>query len=658
MRFLACLTSLLASMGAAHAADQPGQHPAVEPAANPAKGESTHDSDIASYKKLSLEELMNVEVATVISVSRRPEKLSLAASAVQVITSDEIRRSGATNLPEALRIASNLSVAQVDNHSWAISARGFNNTLADKMLVMIDGRTVYTPLYAGVFWDTQDTLLADVDRIEVISGPGATLWGANAVNGVISVTTKNAMQTQGLYVEGGGGTTVRGFEGVRYGGQLQPHLFYRVYEKSFHRDDLVDPYGQDRSGAWDSGQGGFRMDYDGLGSDLLTLQGDIYKDVIGQMNTSATSAAGGNALGRWTHPIADDSNLRLQIYYDRTHRSIPNSIIEDLDTWDLDFQHRFPLAPRNDVVWGLGYRVFHDDIRSPTNFAFLPPEVVYQVFSGFAQDEITVVRDQVFFTIGSKVEHNHYSGFEVEPSARLAWRVDSQNTVWGAVSRAVRTPSRVDTQLYAPGTPPFLVFQGGPGFESEKLYAYELGYRVEPDRAMSFALSTFYNDYHDIRSVEQVAPPAPVPQTIANGLRGESYGVEATGDCRLADWWRLRVGYTELRVHLRAKPGSNDTSQGSAESHDPEHVLKLHSSFDLGRQWEFDAGFRAVSSIANNSVPAYGELDLRLGWSPTENVELSLVGQNLLHDHHSEFGPPATRQEIERSGYLKIVWTH
>jgi iron complex outermembrane recepter protein len=631
---------------------------AVESPAEPTPPPAPARDESAELKSLSLEQLMDIEVVTVTSVSRRPERLSVAASAIQVVTQEDIRRSGATNLPEALRLASNLAVAQIDPHTWAISARGLNNNLADKMLVMIDGRTVYTPLYAGVFWDVQDTLLADVDRIEVISGPGATQWGANAVNGVIHVTTKNARDTQGLYVEGGGGTTVQGFEGVRYGGQLRPHLYYRVYEKVFHRDDLVEPYDRERNAQWDAGQGGFRIDYDGWGSDLLTVQGDVYKMLIEQTDGGVINAVGGNVLGRFTHRISDDSNARLQLYYDRTHRAFPNSITQDLDTVDADFQHRFLLAPRNDVVWGVGYRVFHDDIRNHPTIAILPAEVTYQVFSAFAQDEITVVRDRLFLTVGSKVEHNHYTGYEVEPSGRLAWRIDDKNTVWSAVSRAVRAPSRIDRQLFAPGTPPFTIIQGGPDFVSEKVLAYELGYRVDPDKRLSCALSTFYNVYSDVRSSEQVSPPAALPIRVGNGLEGDSYGAEATADCRLIDRVRVRLGYTAMRVRLEAKPGSTDTSNGSAESHDPKHMASLRVSLDLAPGWEMDANARAVSRIDNDDVPAYGELDLRLAWSPLQQLECALVGQNLLHDHHAEFGDTATRQEIERSGYLKIVWRY
>jgi iron complex outermembrane receptor protein len=609
----------------------------------------------ATYKKLSLEELMDVEVT---SVSRHSERLAEAPSAIQVVTQDEIRRSGATSLPEALRLASNLEVAQADARTWSISARGFGNTLADKMLVMIDGRTVYTPLYAGVFWDAQDVFLPDLDRIEVISGPGATLWGSNAVNGVISITSKNSRDTQGLYVEGGGGSELRAIEGVRYGGELRPDLHYRVYEKYSFHDDSVLPDGSDATNRWQLGQAGFRTDWDASAVDLLTLQGDLYEGRIAQPGTDDVAINGDNVIGRWSHRIADDSDLKVQLYYDRTYRNIPDSITEHLHTYDGDFQYRLPFGPRNDVVWGLGYRVIRDDIANPPTLAILPAQVTRQWFSGFAQDEIAVAKDLLSLTLGSKFEHNEYTGFEVEPSARLAWKVDARQTAWGAVSRAVRTPSRIDTEFYAPRDPPFTLLQGDPDFRSEKLVAYELGYRVQPEQSLSLSLSTFYDDYRDVRSVELVNPPAPFPFTLGNGLEGESYGAELAAECQVMEGWRLRGGYTEMRVHLRAKPGSTDSSQGGTESHDPEHQFSLRSSHDLPGHWECDAAFRYVSAIINQAVPPYAELDLRLAWLPTPDLELSIVGQNLLHEHHAEFGPTTTRQEVERGVYGKVVWRH
>ena len=610
-----------------------------------------------TLKKLSVEELMNIEVT---SVSGRPEKLSEVASAIQVITAQDIRRSGATSFPEALRLASNLEVAQIDAYRWAISARGFNSTTSNKLLVLIDGRTVYTPLYAGVFWDVQDTVLEDIERIEVISGPGATLWGSNAVNGVINITTKNPEETQGTLLEAGGGRALRDFGAVRYGGKLGESLHYRVYAKRFDRDHTVLPDGADVSNAWHLTQAGFRADGALSAVDALTVQGDVYDGRIAQPTAADIDVSGGNLLGRWSRALGESSDFRLQVYFDRTHRRIPGSYAENLNAYDIDLHHRFPVGHRHDIVWGLGYRLIEDSIENPLAFAFLPPDVSRRWYSAFVQDELALIKEQLLLTLGTKIEHNDYTGVEFQPSARLAWRVSDRNLLWSAVSRAARTPSRVDRELYAPGQPPFVVLQGGTDFESEKLIAYELGYRTQPAELLTIALSTFYNDYNDLRSIEQVSPPAPFPIFIGNGLRGDSYGAELTADYRATSFWRLGAGYTELRVHLHHKPGSTDVNPGTSEANDPHHLLSLRSSLDLGH-WQFDATYRQVSRIDTQNVPGYGELDLRLAWQRSQPLEISVVGQNLLHAHHPEFGvdtgnPSNTRQEIERGVYGKVLW--
>jgi iron complex outermembrane receptor protein len=603
------------------------------------------------YKKLSLEELMNVEVT---SVSKRPEKLAETASAIQVITQEDIRRSGATHLPEALRLATNLEVDQIDSGQWAVSARGFNGALANKMLVLIDGRTVYSPLFAGVFWDAQDVLLEDVERIEVISGPGATLWGANAVNGVINVITKSAKDTQGVLLEGGGGAGLQGLGGVRYGGALGPNLYFRVYGKYTDRDSTVFPNGRDAGNAYHMGQGGFRLDWKKSGANLFTLQGDIYETHMAVTGTNDAVNRGANVLGRWSHTISENSDFKLQIYFDQARRDVSGSYGDILDTWDVDFQHRFSLGGRNDIVWGAGYRLVEDDFRSGA-LALVPPRRSLQTFSLFAQDEIALAKDWLHLTLGTKLEHNDYTGFEIQPSVRLAEKLSAKQTLWQAISRAIRAPSRIDRDLVIPP-----VTFGSPDFESEKLRAYELGYRVQPLEQLSLSLAGFYNDYNDIRSEEEVNPPAPFPLVFGNGQKGESYGAELTAEYRVTNWWRLRAGETELRVHIRPKPGSTDTSYGEAEAADSNHHSSLRSSFDLPRHFEFDPAFRYVSRITNPSqaVPGYNELDLRLAWRPTRRVEFSITGQNLVHDHHAEFGAPPTGQQIKRTvfGRVTLEW--
>ena len=611
------------------------------------------DSSLSAeaLKKLSIEQLMNLQVT---SVSKRPEQLSQTASAIQVITQQDIRRSGASSLPEILRLATNLQVAQVDSRQWAIGARGFNSTTANKLLVLIDGRTAYTPLFSGVFWDVQEIPLANIDRIEVISGPGATLWGANAVNGVINVITKGAEETQGLLLSGGGGIEQRGFGTVRYGGALGSRVHYRIHGRGFGRDATALPSGQDAADAWHLGQGGFRMDWDASNVNRVTLQGDLYDGRIGQPSAGDIAVSGGNAMAKWSHTPSEGSSLAAQLYYDRTHRDIPGTFGEDLDTYDVDLQHHARLGARHDVVWGLGYRLINDRVVNSSAFAFLPPHVARQWFTGFVQDEIALVPNRLHVALGTKIEHNDYTGFEIQPSGRVNWRLGPSGTMWAAVSRALRTPSRIDREFFAPGQPPYLL-AGGPGFHSEEELAYELGYRHQRG-ALALSLAAFYNRYYGLRSVEQVNPPAAFPIVIGNGQDGESFGAEGTVEYWLTSRWRLRAGYTELRVHIWPNPGSTDTSRGAAESQAPDRQFLLKSSVDLPAHLRLDAGFRAIDDITNQRVPAYAELNAKLTWQPTPKLDLSLVGQNLLHRRHAEFGAPAVRREIERGAYGAVEW--
>jgi iron complex outermembrane receptor protein len=608
-----------------------------------------------ALKKLSIEQLMNLQVT---SVSKRPERLSQTASAIQVITQEDIRRSGASSLPEALRLATNLQVAQVDSRQWAISARGFNGTTANKLLVLIDGRTVYTPLFSGVFWDVQEVPLADVDRIEVISGPGATLWGANAVNGVINVITKDAKDTQGLLLSGGGGTEQHGFGTVRYGGALGSTVRARIYGRGFDRDATALPNGQDAADDWHLGQGGFRMDWDASSASRVTLQGDLYDGRIAQDSGGDIAVSGGNVMAKWSHTLSERSSLAAYLYYDRTHRDIPRLFGEDLDTYDVDLQHATRLGARHDVVWGLGYRLINDRtvIGSDSTVAFLPTQVAREWFTGFVQDEIALVPNRVHVALGTKIEHNDYTGFEIQPSGRVSWRLASSGTLWAAVSRALRTPSRIDRELFAPAKPPYFV-SGGPGFHSEEEMAYELGYRHQQG-SLALSVATFYSRYYGLRSLEQVNPPAPIPLVIGNGQDGESYGAELTAEYWLTNRWRVHAGYTELRVHVWPNPGSTDMSRGATESQIPDRQFFLLSSVDLPAHLGLSAWFRAIDDINNQLVPAYAELNATLTWQPTSHLDLSIVGQNLLHDQHREFGAATslTRRDIQRGVYGAVAW--
>jgi iron complex outermembrane receptor protein len=628
----------------------------------------------SSLKMLSVEDLMNVEVT---SVTRHPQKLLDSASAIQVITQEDIRRSGATSIPEALRLADNLQVAQKNSHDWAISARGFNTDLANKLLVMIDGRTVYTPLYSGVFWDVQDYLLEDIDRIEVISGPGGTLWGANAVNGVINIITKSAADTQGLYTEAGGGSQPQDLAGARYGGSLGQDAHFRVYGKYFDRSDEILADGASASDAWHQGRTGFRIDSGGASPDRFTLSGDFYDGHEETQLGSEANTSGDNVLGRWTRVFSDVSDLSLQAYLDQTHIADPvgpltlaetpfspaGTFYDDLTTYDVDFQHRFQAGSYNRVVWGLGYRLTHDvDLNAPA-LGFLPATLDQNLYSGFLQDEVAL-RSNLSLTLGSKLEHNDYTGFEYEPNARLSWIVDSTQALWGAVSRAVRTPSRIDEEL-SEGVPPYLVLlKGSTDFTSESVVAYELGYRVQLNSQFNASVSTFYNHYNDVRSTS-FTPLTILPLYFANNLEGDTDGLEFSGNYRVSDEWSLHAGYTFLNEHLRVKPGGYDLDNALNETADPRDQFSLRSSHNLPMHIELDADLRWVDTLHTNdgptpgTVPAYFELNTRVAWKASQRLELSVVGQNLLHNHHAEYGfPEPTSVEIDRSVYGKVAWRY
>jgi iron complex outermembrane receptor protein len=391
-------------------------------------------------KSLSIEQLMEIDVT---SVSRRSEPVSGAAAAITVITGEDIRRSGASNLPDALRIAVGLEVAQSDGNTWAVSSRGFNTTTSNKLLVLIDGRSIYTPLFSGVFWDVQDVMLEDVDRIEIIRGPGATLWGANAVNGVINILTKSARDTQGGLVSVGGGTEDQGFASFRQGGKVGEETAYRAYGKYSYRDSLAFADGGSARDPLRRGQAGFRLDRSDAGSGAFTLQGDAYHGLAGQavVVRADTALDGANLLGRWTRTYSENSGSDLQVYYDYTHRQIPQWFEEHRHTLDVDYQHRKPFGARQDLVWGAGYRITHDQVGNSPGVAFLPDHRTESLFSAFAQDEIRL-ESHLRLTLGTKLEHNYWTGFEVQPSVRLSWVPDDRRTLWGAISRAVRTPTR------------------------------------------------------------------------------------------------------------------------------------------------------------------------------------------------------------------------
>lgn len=637
----------------------------------PARADA-NSSNLERLRGLSIAQLMNVKVT---SVARRPQELLRTAAAVQVITNEEIQRSGATSIPEALRLADNLEVARKNSHDWGISARGFNTDLANKLLVMVDGRSVYTPLFSGVFWDVQDYLLKDIDRIEVISGPGGTLWGANAVNGVINIITESAKNTQGFYAQEAGGTKLHELAGVRYGGALSSDTWFRVYGKYASRGDELMSNGAPGSDSWRQGRAGFRIDSAPTTRDALMVDGDFYDGHEYEPTGGEAQTSGEDVLGRWNRRFSENSDMQLQSYIDHTHLLDPQPVLtlgtlqlapsgvlkDDLTTYDLDFQDRFDAATYHHLVWGLGFRRTHDVVVNAPGLAFLPDVLNQNLYSAFVQDEIAL-KPNLNVIAGTKLEHDAYTGWEWQPSVRAQWSFADEQSLWAAISRAVRVPSRVDRDLYEAPPPRLTILQGSSTFISEKLIAYEIGYRGQIGARFGSSLSTFYNVYQDLRSTSFTPGPI-IPFYFANNLEGDTYGLEFSGDYQLRPGDSLHLGYDLLKEHLRIAPGQVDINQGLNETADPQHQFFVRSSMDLPRHVQFDAALRWIDTLHNNNgptvgtVPAYFELDSRLAWQVSPQIELSVDGRNLLHAEHVEYGfPGPTRMQIGRSVYAKITW--
>ncbi len=637
---------------------------------------------------LNLNELLEIEVTI---VSKKIQKISSAASAVFVVTQEDIRRSGATSIPEVLRIVPGVHVARIDSNKWAVTSRGFNGWFANKLLVLIDGRSVYTPLFAGVFWDRRDTLLEDIERIEVIRGPGATLWGSNAVNGVINIITKNAEDTHGGLVMAGGGTDERAFAGLRYGGKLGANASYRVYTKFFNRDSFVDSTGHDAADGWEVLRGGFRIDWNRSEVDTITFSGDIFNGNRGnkEMHTSLlppfeqeidldVDNAGGHFLSKWTHTFSNTSDIALQFYYDRTElRS--ETVGEIRDTFDIDFQHRFSLGKHHDIIWGLGYHFSVNDINDKFTVSFDPNSRGDHIVSTFIQDDITLIKDRVHLTLGSKFEHNNYTGIETQPNARFIWTPNDRHSIWGAISRAVRIPSRIEndgringqvfpSSLGAASSPILISLFGDHDFDSENLTAYEIGYRLQPTDRFSLDIAGFYNVYDDLRTFEPGSPfietgPAPshilIPINTNNKMDGETYGIELAADWKVFNWLHLKGAYTYFEIKLHLDGNSNDFISEAQENQSPQNQFSLRSMINLPWKLEFDTAWRYVDSVSDFNVGSYFNLDIRLGWKPTENLEVSVTGQNLLDSDHQEFGETFFRvpkTEMERGAYFGVRW--
>jgi iron complex outermembrane receptor protein len=610
------------------------------------------DLEVGALKAMSMDELLDIQVT---SVSKRNENISETASAIQVITNEDIFHSGATSLPEVLRLASNLQVAQVNSSQWAVSARGFNNVLANKLLVLIDGRVVYTPMYGGVFWDVQNLLLEDIDRIEVISGPGGTLWGANAVNGVINVITKSSKETRGLYGEAALGTELRSTVGVRYGGTISDKLFYRVYGTAFKRGNTIFQDSVDARDDWQTAHGGIRLDWVASENSDVALISNIYEARPDPDGGAPVIASGGNALIRWNYNRSGRSSLQVQAFYDRTWRDFRNGFAEELGTYDFDAQHRYSLAKVHQVVYGFGLRLMHHNVKNLELFAFNPAKKTLYLYNVFLQDEIRLAKEKLRLTLGLKVEYATYTDFQYLPNARLAWTATRNQTVWGAVSRAVRNPARIDREFnldLAPG----IRFIEGSDFKSEKVTAYELGWKSQAPGKLTIGVAAFYNVYDDIRSVEPGPPPFGIPVTFGNGVEGNTRGAEISFAHQLGGKWKLRGGYTFLKKDLRLKEKSKDMNEASAESNDPNHQILIQSIAQVHTNLSIGAVARYVDQLRSPSVPSYVGLDIQFSFKLHENIQFNLTGQNLLQKYHTEFVPSSPEpKDIERSIYGKIL---
>lgn len=613
---------------------------------------AAQENSTGALKKLSVEELMALEVT---SVTKTGEPLSDAAAAIFVVTHDDIVRSGATSVPEMLRLAPNLQVMQQSTTGYTITARGLNGNAADqnfpnKLLVLIDGRSVYSPLYSGVYWDLQDVLTEDIDRIEVISGPGATLWGANAVNGVINIITRQSGDTQGASVAAGAGNLEKNAS-IQYGGRLVDSATYRVYVKGFDRNSLDAPDGASAHDGWSKAQLGFRVDWH-LASDMVTLQGDAYRGTEDQLGSTDLSIAGANLLSRWQHSLSNGSTLQVQAYFDETQRfngSGGGAFV--LNTFDLEIQHAISIGSVHDVVWGAGTRVSRYGITNTPSFQFLPPNRTLSLSNVFAQDSISLA-PQLKLTLGLKLEDDPYTGVAPLPNVRLSWKFSETALLWGAASRAIRsaTPFDRDVAEYLAGQ---LFLIGGPDFKPEKLTAYEAGFRGRAGSRVSISVSTYYNVYDDLRSIEFAPAGQILPLRWGNGMKGETAGLEAWGNVQVTDWWHIAAGFNLQHEHLRFKPDSSGLLGTDQSGNDPAHQISIRSSMSLTADMSLDADVRRVGALPSPSVPSYTELSARLGWRVSKNWELALSGFNLLHARHLEYTTPPA-DEIGRSALFDV----
>jgi len=633
---------------------------------------------------MSLEDLMNVEVT---SVAKKEQKLSRAGAAVFVITQEDVRRSGATNIPDVLRMAPGVDVAQIDGHLWAISIRGFGDRFTDKVLVLIDGRSVYTPTTSGVNWDQQNVPLEDIERIEVIRGPGGTIWGANAVNGVINIITRSTKATHGGVVTAGAGSNGNAGGLVQYGGEIGAQGSYRVFGNYVNVGNTTAVDGTPAPDNWHTSHGGFRTDWDLSRRDTLTVQGDLMgvhaSDTITETVFNAlplqetlnarTALGAGNILGRWSRTFSRTSDLSLQGYYDDYSR-FENGGLEKRKTFDLDLHHHFIVGPRHDIVWGLGYRVTADNLGPSVAAFFTPQRRTDSLFSAFVQDEIRLT-SSLWLTLGSKIEHNSYTGFELEPSTQLVWSPTKKQALWMSVGRAIRQPARSDTdiQIAIAAFPidntnfALIELRGQKQRPAERVIAYQLGYRAQMNKRLSFDVAGFSSFYNNITSVETGAPfftvtPAPphlvFPLTFSDDAHAWTYGGEFFANWNVTKRWRISPGYAFIHIDAHPDPDSNDTTVARLGGKTPHHKFEIRSLLNLPHNLDLDCALYHVGALPTNQVASYDRFDARLGWRVGEHTEFSLAGQNLLAPRLSEFSDTEgiSHTQIKRSMYGKIEW--
>ncbi|NEV62440.1 TonB-dependent receptor plug domain-containing protein [Thiorhodococcus minor] len=625
---------------------------------------------LTTLKRLSLEELADLEVSI---VSRRPERLADSAAAVYVLTAEDIRRSGYTSIPELLRLVPGFAVARIDTAEWAIGTRGFNGRFANKLLVMIDGRSVYTPLFSGVFWEAFDTLLEDIERIEVIRGPGASSWGSNAVNGVVNIITKRASETQGGLVSGTWGDRQHG-GAVRYGTSAGERGAMRIWAK--YHESLPEPAigSQDGDDDLTRSRAGFRGDWDLTPVDSLSAQGDLQST-----DSDDPTLDGGDVMLQWDHvrPSGATDSLRLSYERGRLETGAGSELIsEDLDTIDTEYRHRFVPWDRHDLNWGLGYRWYRSRIQGSALNGADPANRVFDLFSTFVQDEITLLDARWYLTLGAKIEHNDFTGWEIQPSVRLRWTPQPSTTLWGAISRAVRTPSRGELDLVgesaelsgessAYGLPVVYRTTGTSAMESETLIAYEAGYRWRPSAHLGLDVALFYNDYDELRTLELSAialSTTPYPRWVVsatpdNLLKGQTYGADVVVDWRPTASWKLQAWYSILRMQLQPDARSTDVDASALAGRYPQQQAGLRAGVDLSQRLALDVYARFVDQLPDFDLDAYLALDARLAWRLRPQVTLALVGRNLLDPTHVEYGQgtlSGTPHEIAREVMVRL----